>query len=102
MTTTPAGRVSRESVREMIATFAQYAEGDAVVACNRLTFALDQLPDAELPAIGGSDALRAALTKIRDANDQYVKHHGCAGMYLRKELREEIDAALRPSGEDRG
>lgn len=34
------------------------------------------------------------LRKIQASNDEYVKHHGCAGMYLSPELRKEIDAAL--------
>jgi isopentenyl diphosphate isomerase/L-lactate dehydrogenase-like FMN-dependent dehydrogenase len=134
MTTTPAGRVSRESVLAEIDREQRLSLSDESGIFNALRARIRTLPSAELPAIGVSDAWQPIETipfTLDESGGKWIEWHVLgrfdeygfvswiggmdSDMWLERHADRSCDddppkathwhpleAALRPTGEDRG
>lgn len=111
-TTTPAGLVSRESVREMLEFAIPYPNSSmtAHYVMTELLRRLQEIPDAELPAIGVSDAMEKEVAESLRMLLRCSKNIGQSKFRSKIEYDAFVEtwmrgtdalAALRPSGEDR-
>lgn len=113
MTTTPAGLVSRESVREMLESVFDASAPDCTCdycdAARRMLKSLELIPSAELPAIGVSDAvekevaesLRMLLHRSKNIGQSKFRSKIEYDAFVETWMRgTDALAALRPTGED--